>query len=141
MKKRGIHIIRRLLLGPRQLLLVVVALQILNLSVGNPGSWDDTSYDYSYAYNKTYDPTESAVEWIVELNYGQQQRFNYTFHDHGGAGKVALKLLHWKTDLLKTVTEIHIVPVISRPCPERPAIRIPSQPKDTFSPPPEQILI
>ncbi|HEY6901308.1 MAG TPA: hypothetical protein VI233_11715 [Puia sp.] len=133
MKRLGKHIARQLLLG-------LVALQILNLSVGNPGSWDDTSYDYSYTYNKTYDPTETAVEWIVELSYGQQQRFSYTFHDHGDSGKVALKNWHWKTDLQKTVTEIPVIPATSRPKAELPAIRIPSQPKDTFSPPPEHTL-
>ncbi|MBS1662538.1 MAG: hypothetical protein JST68_15960 [Bacteroidetes bacterium] len=139
MKKRGIHIIRRLRLGARQLLLGLIALQILNLSVGNPGSWDDTSYDYSYTYNKTYDPTESAVEWIVELSCGQQPDFSYSLHESPGKTS-QLKNWHWKTDLQQVVTEIKIVPIISRPCSELPAVRIPTQPKDTFSPPPEQMF-
>jgi hypothetical protein len=49
---------KRLHIG-RQLILWIVALQLLNLSVGSafPG---DNGYDYSYTYNKTYDPTETC---------------------------------------------------------------------------------
>ena len=80
----------------RQILLGVIALQILNLSVGNAFTGDE-DYDYSYTYNKTYDPTETAVEWIIELKYGQQPAFSYDTHQDGT--KCLFKTFHWKTDL------------------------------------------
>ena len=96
---------KRILYTGRQILLGIMALQILNLSVGNAFTGDD-EYDYSYTYNKTYDPTETAVEWIVELKYGQQPGFSYDSHQDGT--KCLLKTFHWKTDLrqpfLKTAT-------------------------------------
>jgi len=119
----------------RKLLLGLFALQILNLSVGNPDAWDGANYDYSYTYNKTYDPTESAVEWIVELSYGQQPGFSYTLHED--ASKSPTKSLHWKTDLQETTAELHWMPEIIRLHPELPLIRITPQPLQIFSPPPE----
>ncbi len=59
MKKKALYI-------PRQLLFGVIALQFLNLSVGSQAYWEG-DYDYSYTYNKSYDPTESAVEWITSV--------------------------------------------------------------------------
>jgi len=128
LKRRAIHIARQLILG-------LIALQILNLSVGNPSSWDGANYDYSYTYNKTYDPTESAVELIVEMSYGQQPGFSFTAHED--ASKSPNKSMHWKTDLQTIVTEQAVIPAVSRIHPEQPAVRIASQPQDTFSPPPE----
>ena len=88
--------LNRLRYTGRQILLCIIALQILNLSVGNTFTGDD-GYDYSYTYNKTYDPTETAVEWIIELKYGQQPAFSYDTHQDGT--KCLLKTFHWKTDL------------------------------------------
>ena len=86
----------------RQLILWIIALQILNLSVGSAFTWDN-GYDYSYGYNETYDPTETAVEWIVELNYGQQPAFSYDTHQDGA--KCLIKTFHWKTDLQRSLPE------------------------------------
>jgi hypothetical protein len=119
----------------RQLLLGIIALQILNLSVGSPTSWDVSTYDYSYAYNKTYDPTESAVEFIVEMKCGQQPGFSYNLHED--AGKSPTKSFHWKTDLQKAVFEPAFIPTVRRPRMVLPDTRIISQPQDKFSPPPE----
>jgi hypothetical protein len=119
----------------KKLLLGLFALQILNLSVGNPDSWDGADYDYSYTWNKGYDPTESAVEWLVEMSYGQQPGFSYTLHED--ASKSSGKGLHWKTDLQEIAAELPWIPRIIRLHPELPAIRITPQPLETFSPPPE----
>ena len=127
----------RLYIG-RQLLLGIIALQILNLSVGSPTSWDVSSYDYSYAYNKTYDPTESAVEFIVEMKCGQQPGFSYNLHED--AGKSPTKTFHWKTDLQKTVLEPAFIPAVRRPHVVLPDPRVISHPQDTFSPPPEEAI-
>jgi hypothetical protein len=99
--------LNRVLHTGRQILLCVIALQILNLSVGNTFTGDD-GYDYSYSYNKTYDPTETAVEWIIELKYGQQAAFSYDTHQDGT--KCLLKTFHWKTDLRGPVFKPVLLP-------------------------------
>jgi hypothetical protein len=128
MKRFSIPIARQLLLG-------LIALQVLNLSIGNPDPWDGANYDYSYTYNKTYDPTESAVEWIVELKYGQQPGFSYNLHED--ASKSPTKSLHWKTDLQAAATTLPPTPTFILIHPERPVARITTQPLDIYSPPPE----
>ena len=127
MGRKGLH-------TGRQLLLWIIALQILNLSVGSVFAWDN-DYDYAYTYNKTYDPTESAVEFIVEMKCGQQPGFSYNLHED--AGKSPTKTFHWKTDLQKTVLEPAFIPTVRSPHMMLPDPRIISQPQDTFSPPPE----
>lgn len=117
----------------KQFLIGLMALQILNLSVGSPANAD--TYDYSYTYNKSYDPTETAVEWIVELEYGQKPEFSYT--QHAETGKGASKSMHWKTDLQKVIFEPLFVARLLIQHPERPSCSLPSQPQETFSPPPE----
>ncbi len=126
MSKQGIYI-------GRQLLLALIALQILNLSVGSQTV--DAAYDYSYTYNKNYDPTESAVEWIVELKCGQQPAFSYNTHQD--TGKSPIKSLHWKTDLQSPLST-PVLPGITRSQrSELPVLRISSPAAETFSPPPE----
>lgn len=90
----------------RQCILWIIALQVLNLSVGSAFS-SDNAYDYAYTYNKNYDPTETAVEWIVELGWGQQPAFSYDQHQDGC--KCLMKTFHWKTDLQQTRVEPAIV--------------------------------
>jgi hypothetical protein len=118
----------------RQLILWIIALQILNLSVGSVFSVDN-NYDYAYSYNKNYDPTESAVEWIVELTCGQQQAFSYDQHDD--ACKCLLKAFHWKTDWRSSLSEPAVFPPAPRPRFELPACPLVSADTETFSPPPE----
>ena len=132
MTKQAIYIIR-------QCLLTIIALQILNLSVGSSWLADNSTYDYSYTYNKTYDPTESAVEWIVELNCGQQPGFSYNLRED--TGKSMSKSLHWKTDLQQRIEEHTFVLTVAKPRMELPALLIHSRTQETFSPPPEALLL
>ena len=125
---------KRIYIG-RQLLLGLLALQILNLSVGSEAYWDNT-YDYSYSYNKTYDPTETAVEWIVELKCGQRPEFSYNAHDDNNKGPVKT-LLHWKKDCQKPLSAPLYTPVHRRVRLEMSDRLIPSPATDPFSPPPE----
>jgi hypothetical protein len=126
MGKRAIYI-------GRQFMLWVIALQILNLSFGSAFAWDN-GYDYAYSYNKSYDPTETAVEWIVELKYGQQQAFSYDSHQDDG--KCLIKTFHWKTDLQRFLAEAAPLPVSSSRRAERPAA-VPASPvAELVSPPP-----
>ena len=130
MKRKGRHIVRQLILG-------LIALQILNLSVGiEPDA--DSGYDYSYSYNKTYDPTESAVEWIVELNYGQQAAFSYDIHED--AAKSPVKSIHWKTDLQTIVLAPVFFPEVSTYCGEMASGDLLCPHQETAYPPPEQLF-
>ena len=126
MGKRALH-------TGRQFMLWIIALQILNLSFGSAFAWDN-GYDYAYTYNQSYDPTETAVEWIVELKYGQQQAFSYDAHREDG--KCLIKTFHWKTDLQRFLPEAAPVPFSSGRYAERPA-PVPVSPiAELVSPPP-----
>ena len=127
MRKKGIYIARQFLLG-------LIALQILNLSVGSPDS-QDNSYDYSCSYNNTYDPTESALEWIVELNYGQQPAFSYDVHEN--AAKSPARTVHWKTDLQSVLPELTFFSRPGRTWIELPVRLLLSPTRGIISPPPE----
>jgi hypothetical protein len=127
MGRKGLYIVRELLLW-------VIALQLLNLSVGSVFAWDN-DYDYAYTYNKTYDPTETAVEWIVELTYGQQPAFSYDIHQDGG--KCLLKTFHWKTDLQPALPKPMYFSIVRRPRTDIPAGALASSAADMVTPPPE----
>ena len=131
MGRKGIYI-------GRQLLLWIIALQILNLSVGSAFSGDN-AYDYSYTYNKSYDPTETAVEWIVELRYGQQPAFSYDAHED--AGKCLMKTFHWKTDLQPGMSAPVVLPLIDTHYGECSAHQPVARAAETLTPPPEHPLV
>ena len=118
----------------RQLILWIIALQILNLSVGSAFSADN-DYDYAYSYNKNYDPTETAVEWIVELKCGQQPAFSYD--GHADTSKCLMKTFHWKTDLRTYLHEHPAAPQVLTPRIELPARPLVSPDSEIFTPPPE----
>ncbi|HEX9512773.1 MAG TPA: hypothetical protein VF939_19915 [Puia sp.] len=125
MNRKALHISRQILVG-------IIALQLLNLGVGSQAYWD---YDYSYAYNKTYDPTETAVEWIIELEYGQQPDFSYD--NCTDTNKNISKSLHWQTDLYIVSLEAPYRQIIKKPVGEPPVKKIPTQFPEIISPPPE----
>ncbi len=127
MAKRALH-------TGRQFMLWIIALQLLNLSVGSAFAWDN-GYDYAYTYNQSYDPTETAVEWIVELKCGQQPAFSYDCHQDNG--KCLLKTFHWKTDLQHSLPAPAYTAVASTP---RVVYQAPvpiSPSAELVSPPPE----
>lgn len=65
--KKGLFIFRQLLLG-------ILILQLLNLSICSESYWEY----YNYAdHSNSYDPTETFVEWVVELKKGNQDAFSY----------------------------------------------------------------
>jgi hypothetical protein len=129
---------KKLLFISRQTLVVLIALQFLNLSVGSQAYWDN-DYDYSYSYNKTYDPTETAVEWIIEMKYGQQAGFSYD--NHTDTNKSISKTFHWATDLHEVRTQSPLTPVRKSCRIEIPVQRIPSPAEEILSPPPETFLL
>jgi len=126
MGRKGLHI-------GRHLLLWIIALQVLNLSVGSVFAWDN-DYDYAYTYNKTYDPTETAVEWIVEVAYGQQPAFSYDAHQD--CGKCLIKTFHWKTDLQPVLPDPVFFAVARNRRVEFPEGALASPNADMLTPPP-----
>ena len=61
----------------RQLLILILALQLLNLSICSESYWD--TYSLSDTNNETsIDPTETVLEWVVEMKMGQLDIFNYS---------------------------------------------------------------
>ena len=66
--KKGLFIARQLLVG-------IIMLQLLNLSICSQSYWE--YYNYA-SHANTYDPTETIVEWVVEMKKGNQDVFSYT---------------------------------------------------------------
>lgn len=81
----------------KTLLVWVLALQILNMSM-----WSEaynsyyTGDDFGNCSNKQADPTETVVEWLVEMKMGQQDAFNY---NHNIDCKNTSKAIGWQIDL------------------------------------------
>ena len=125
---------RKIVYISRSALILLLALQVLNLSIASQ-AYLDSDYDYSYTYNAPYDPTETAVEWIVELNYGQQPAFSYD--SRTDTNKNTLKSFHWQIGLPEIQIPVHGAPESMKVHFTRPETRILSTFPDTFSPPPE----
>jgi hypothetical protein len=127
----------RLLYIGRQALITILALQLLNISIGSQPN-TDADYDYSYSYNKTYDPTETAVEWIVEMECGQQARFSYT--NHTDTGKSLQKSFHWQaTTPVTTIQPPHYPQPLIIPYTCRSEKLIPAPIREILTPPPQQV--
>ena len=81
----------------KTILVWVLALQILNMSM-----WSEaynsyyTGEDFGNSSNKTADPTETVVEWLVEMKMGQQDAFTY---NHNIDCKNTSKAIGWQIDL------------------------------------------
>ena len=117
----------------RKLLIGLVALQLLNISLCCPDV-SCSDYDYSYTWNNTYDPTESALEWIVEMQYGQQKGFS--FSNHSDHGKNLLKTFHWQSLAYETTVRTP-PPTAAKNCyPEIHGDALPSRSLDILAPPP-----
>jgi hypothetical protein len=80
----------------KQVLIGVIALQLLNLSICSEAYWEYDSLIYS-SINGSYDPTETILEWVIEIKYGQQKIFSYD-HDLDSTKNIS-KHFHFQTDL------------------------------------------
>ena len=80
----------------KQLLIGVIALQLLNLSICSEAYWEYDSLIYRNT-NCNYDPTETILEWVIEIKYGQQKIFSYD-HDLDSTKSIS-KHFHFQTDL------------------------------------------
>ena len=82
----------------KQVLVAVIALQLLNLSICSEAYWEYDSLIYRNT-NGNYDPTETILEWVIEIKYGQQKVFSYD--NDLDATKNISKHFHFQTDLQK----------------------------------------
>ncbi len=81
----------------KTILVWVLALQILNMSM-----WSEaynsyyTGDDFGNCSNRQADPTETVVEWLVEMKMGQQDAFTY---NHNIDCKNISKAAGWQIDM------------------------------------------
>lgn len=123
--KKGLRIGRQLLVG-------VIMLQLLNLSICSQSYWE--YYNYS-SHANTYDPTETIVEWVVEMKKGNQDAFSYS---NGLNLKGFSKNFSWHIDMQHHFPLLHPVSTEDNSCCSQ---HIDGKPKsiclDILSPPPE----
>ena len=75
-------------------LFLIVALQVLNMSLCMSPFLDE-SYGVPPMGSMIADPTETVVEWIVEMKMGQQERFTYKENpsSHKNMNKYSFQLI------------------------------------------------
>lgn len=125
--KKGLFIARQLLLG-------IIMLQLLNLSICSQSYWE--YYNYS-SHANSYDPTETIVEWVVEMKKGNQDIFSY----NSSLGLKGLsKNFSWHVDLYHFLPLLHPV-AAEQHLPGHEAIhgKPRSMALDILSPPPESL--
>jgi hypothetical protein len=111
-------------------------LQLLNLSICSQSYWE--YYNYS-SHANTYDPTETIVEWVVEMKKGNQDVFSYT---NSINLKGFSKTFSWHIDIPHHLPLLHPMEIGdgSRYCGD-----IAGRPRsiclDIISPPPEHFRI
>ena len=120
-------------------ILWVLALQLLNMSICSEAYWyyynDDLPASSS---NINADPTETIVEWLVEMKMGQQDAFTY---DHNTTdSRNIVKAIAFHFDLQNYTDSLSF---LTRCCSVSYAIitaRIESIALEILTPPPDQAL-
>lgn len=122
----------------RQFVVVVLALQFLNLSVNNPILYESSYTNTSPGTQTGSDPTETALEMILEAKYGQMDIFTYKTNPE--SNKNVFKVLCFHFDLINHEPE---APVVSN---FRSASHIPrdekiiNNPQPVVIPPPKSVF-
>jgi hypothetical protein len=79
------------------ILLWVLALQILNMSLYCESYWFYFNADQSLrVMDRMVDPTETVVEWLVEMRSGQQDAF--TYGQNNTDSKNLVKTFHFQSN-------------------------------------------
>ncbi|MFI5192694.1 MAG: hypothetical protein ACHQD7_01520 [Chitinophagales bacterium] len=87
----------------KTLLIWITALQLLNMSICSDAYWSYYSEDhFSDPSDQQADPTETIVEWLVEMKMGQQDAFTY---NNSIDSKNTVKAISWHIDM-----ESHVLP-------------------------------
>jgi hypothetical protein len=81
------------------------------------------------------DPTETIVEWLVEMKFGQQDVF--TYDQHNIDAKNVTKVMAFQIDLENEKISIHFIKQSSKVCYADFVSNIESNSRDIFSPPPD----
>ncbi len=82
----------------KTLLVWIIALQLLNMSICSDSYWQYFHEDhFSNSSDKQTDPTETIVEWLVEMKMGQQDAFSYNYNNIDS--KTTVKVTGWQIDL------------------------------------------
>ena len=121
----------------KTLILWILALQLLNMSICSEAYW--SYYNGSLTDNHLgiqADPTETIVEWLVELKFGQMDQF--TYDQHNIDAKNVTKMIAFQIDLECEKISIHFIKQSSKVCFADFVSNIKSNSRDVFSPPPEQ---
>jgi len=81
------------------------------------------------------DPTETIVEWLVEMKFGQQDAF--TYDQHNIDAKNVIKVIAFQIDLENEKISIHFIKQSSKVCYADFVSNTESNYRDIFSPPPD----
>lgn len=91
----------------RQFVVVVLALQFLNLSVNNPVLYESSYSNASLGTQTGTDPTETALEMILEAKYGQMDIFTYKTNPE--SNKNVFKVLCFHFDMINHEPEVPVI--------------------------------
>jgi hypothetical protein len=119
------------------LILWILALQLLNMSICSEAYW----FYYNENLADTHlgvkaDPTETIVEWLVEMKYGQLDAFSYDHHNIDA--KTNTKMIAFQIDLQNEKISMHFIKQSSKVCYAHIISNTETNYRDIFSPPPEQ---
>lgn len=89
-------------------ILWILALQLLNMSICSEAYWSYfNDSQFSNHSDKAADPTETIVEWLVELKMGQQDAFTY---DHNNIdSKNTVKAVVFPVDMENHSTYVQLI--------------------------------
>jgi hypothetical protein len=120
-------------------ILWVLALQLLNMSICSEAYW--------YYYNDNLpasssdinaDPTETIVEWLVEMKMGQQDAFTY---DHNATdSRNTVKAIAFHIDLQNQTNDLSILKKCSPVSYPIVVASVESIDLEIFTPPPDSAL-
>jgi hypothetical protein len=121
----------------RILILWILALQLLNMSIYSEAYW--FYYNGNLADNHLgvqADPTETIVEWLVEMKFGQLDAF--TYDQHNIDAKNITKHIAFQIDLENEKISICFIKQGSKVCYADFISDPESNSRDIFSPPPDR---
>jgi hypothetical protein len=119
-------------------MVVVLALQFLNLSVNNPALYEYSYTNTSQGMETGSDPTETALEMILEAKYGQMDIFTYKANPE--TNKNVSKILCFHIDMINHEPETPVVHNTSSPRHIAVNEKIITVPRSVNIPPPKSPL-
>ena len=115
----------------------ILALQLLNMSICSEAYW--FYYNGNQVNNHAdlqADPTESVVEWLVEMKFGQQDAF--TYDQHNIDAKNTNKSIACQIDLENERTSVQFIKRVCKVSYANFISKVESTFLEILSPPPRQ---